>query len=43
MAIKEKCDLFKTIDERHILDNQVRERLSILIRTANPIDALGSI
>ena len=42
-AIQEKCDLFVTIDERHILDNQMRERLSILIRTANPIEALDSI
>ncbi len=42
-AIEEKCGLFVTIDERHILDNQMRERLSILIRTVNPIEALETI
>ena len=31
------------MDERHILDNHMREQLSLLIRTANPIEALDFI
>jgi len=42
-AIQERCDFFVTIDERHILDDQMRERLSIVLRAVNPIEALDII
>ncbi|MGQ9515540.1 MAG: PIN domain-containing protein [Thermoproteota archaeon] len=42
-ALQEKSDFFVTIDERHILDRQVREQLSVLLKVVDPIQALDMI
>lgn len=42
-AIQERCDLFVTIDERHIPSDEMGGRLSLLIKAVDPIEALGVI
>lgn len=42
-AMQEGSDLFATIDEKHLLDEQVREQLSTSLKVVNPIEALDII
>lgn len=42
-AILENADLFVTIDEKHLLASETRERLSGVIRIINPEEALESV